>query len=437
MLLCFILLVFSLTACGLVEQPVVTSIPSVIPTVVPTPTSTLIPTLEPTTTPTSIPQSVPTTTPTQPLEQIGMFHRVTSLIGLVSDPSAAMQLHAPADGSVWVVTNWQALRWDGKAWEVVLSEDEQMLATVDDSGRLWLLQQDQRGITAWQDGQWTTYRDDGDWTSAYSSSLAGWWAPESWHVVSSPAGTVWMAMAHDLRVFDGENWRLYTQEDMGFLPQEVEDLAAVYQIAIADDEAEAWVGECYYAPPGPMTGQGVRWFNGQIWQSVEPQIDLTCLSAMFVDSEENVWLASYNTIYQYKREDGSWSSYVLPDTLLLGYSFSHPRHLIVDHVGDVWVIMQLCGGASCDGPANLYRIHDGEWSLIIEAEYWRSPYKQLLLDGSEHAWLFWEGTIYQLDGGSLTTIASISTLDADTSPDGQMWLLAAREGDIELWMLAP
>lgn len=436
----FILTVILLSACDTVQQPSASATPSAVPssppTLVPSPTPTLVPTLESSPLPTSTPQPVPTSSPTPPPDQTGVFSYVASLAGLLSDPSAQMTLHAPAHGGLWIITNQQALRWDGAQWQVVLDESDEMIATVDDLGRLWVLRQDQPGISAWQDGQWTTYPDDGDWTTAYSS-LAAWWTSAPGSVVDGPAGSLWMAMLRGVRFFDGEAWSLYTLEDMGFSPQEMEDVAPVYQLAIAEDGSEVWVGECYYAPLGPMGGSGVRYFNGQVWQDVTQGAEMSCVSAMHVDPQGNQWFASYDSLWRYGHQDGSWTSYFLPEDLLLGYNFSHPLQLIVDQAGDVWVAMQMCGGASCDGAANLYRVHNGEWSLVIESDYWLSSYKQLLLDGEKQAWLIWDGVVYRLAGDSLSTIFPIDVRSADVSPDGQIWLLVTQEDSIDILTLAP
>jgi hypothetical protein len=148
-----------------------------------------------------------------------------------------------------------------------------------------------------------------------------------------------------------------------------------------------------------------------------------------------VW--GFDVIWRYGYADQSWTPYRLPEALLLGYNFTHPRQLIVDRVGDVWVIMQLCGGASCSGPVHLYRIHDGEWTLIIDAQDGFMPLKQLALDGSGQGWLFWDGTVYRLEGESINPVASIAARSVDVSPDGRIWVVAEHENDATLWILEP
>lgn len=120
----------------------------------------------------------------------------------------------------------------------------------------------------------------------------------------------------------------------------------------------------------------------------------------------------------------------------MGYNFTLPRQFIIDRAEDVWVMMEMCGGASCSGLVNLYRIHAGEWSLIAESEDWTLSRKQLVLDGSGQGWLFWDGTVFQLEGESMQSIASLMVRSVDVSPDGKVWVLDESK-DPSLWVLEP
>jgi hypothetical protein len=123
--------------------------------------------------------------------------------------------------------------------------------------------------------------------------------------------------------------------------------------------------------------------------------------------------------------------------MLADFNFAHPLQLLVEGSGDAWVMMQLCGGASCSGPERLYRIHDGGWSLIADSQDWSMPFKKLALDGSGRVWLFWEGAVYRLEGESMNPAASITAHGAGVGPDGKVWVVAEDEGEAILWVLEP
>lgn len=328
------------------------------------------------------------------------------------------------------------MRWGGQAWEAVLSESEDVLASVDDSGRLWALRQDGSEIAAWQDGQWITYGADSGWTNDYIPGTS-WWAPGAGNVLSGVAGTVWLPTGRDVRVFDNERWNRYTLEDMGFPLPESDDVEIVHKIARGEEGAEIWVGECYYSGPGPMGGQGVRWFDGSTWRGADAPVGATCVSALEVDPVGNVWLGAYTDVWSYEPERQEWTPYSLPAELLSGYNFAYPLQIKVDNAGDVWVLMQMCGGASCGIAHRLYRIHDGEWSLMIEAAEGFEPSPQLALDGNGQGWLFWDDTAYQLGGGAMNPVASIAARSIGVDIGGKVWVVADSEGEASLWVLEP
>jgi hypothetical protein len=427
----FVIMCFA-TACEPLQAPTITPTLSNTFTITPTrePTSTLIPTH------TLVPLPEPTITATQLPEEIAFFQRVTSLPDLLLNPSMDVQVRALADGSIWIITNHSVLRWYDQKWEVILSESEDILAAVDDGGRLWVLRQDMSKIAAWQDGKWMTYGAESGWTDPAISPTNGW-APTPWSLYTDAGGALWAPMARDVRAFDGNRWTVYSLKDMGFAQSEMEDSSIVHSLATAKAGAEVWVGECYYSGPGPMGGGGVRWLDGKIWHGGNMPGDATCVSTLQEDSAENVWLGAYESIWRFEHSTQSWIEYRLPKALLLDYNFAYPQQLIIDQIGDVWVVMQMCGGASCGGPSNLYRIHDGEWSLIIDAQSWSLPLMQLALDGRGQGWLFGEGKVYQLEAESAKPVASIEARGIGVDPDGRVWVVAETENDIALLLFNP
>jgi hypothetical protein len=377
------------------------------------------------------PLPVPITTATPTPDDIGPFHYVTSLEGMLENSSAKVKMSALADGSVSIISDRSILRWSNQGWEVQPYNGDENLATVDESGKYWLLQKDTGDISNNEDGNAAS-----GWISVGPFSES-WWSPTPWRIVSGAGDTLWAPMAQDVRFFDGNQWSLYTQEDMGFPLMEMEDIDIVHNLALAQDGTEVWVGECYYSGPGPMGGGGVRWFDGQTWHGAESPIGSRCVSALDVDSAGNVWLGTSKAVWRYDHEDQSWTQYNLPAELLSDYSFTHPLQLMIDQAGDAWVMMQMCGGASCDGEVYLYRIQDGIWSLVTSAAYRSSSFKQMALDGNGQAWLFWEGMVYQLDDQPLEPVASMQALGVDADPSGTIWVVVGSEDDPSLWVYEP
>ena len=434
-------MLLSTLACGLLKPPTSTQTPISATIEEPTlePIQTLVPTDPPIPppNPTETAVQLPTQLPTQPLVEKGVFQRITALPAPLPDSYSEIQVGAPTDGTAWIITSQGAQRWDNMSWEAMLSEEEGGLASVDDRGRLWALLLNTGEIAAWLNGDWTSYGEKSGWTEPPTAAEMGWWTLASWRAYTDSAGIVWLPTSRDVRLFDGEQWSLFTLEDMGFPLPEMEDLGVIHRLAMGGDGTETWVGECYYGGPGPMGGQGVRWFDGETWHGSDAPVDSTCVSTITADPAGNVWLGAYDTIWRYGYADQSWTSTNLPEAFLDDFNFAYPRQLIVDGNGDAWVMMELCGGASCSGPVQVYRIHAGEWSLIREAPYWDLPLKHLAVDGSGQGWLFWDGEVYQLGEESLESAASIIARGVGANPDGKLWVVAEEEGGAALWMLQP
>jgi len=244
-------------------------------------------------------------------------------------------------------------------------------------------------------------------------------------------------MEKDVRYFDGDRWNRYTLEQMGFPAPEMEDISIVHNLVLTKNGSEVWVGECYYSGPGPMGGGGVRWYDGVAWQGAAAPVGLNCVSAMAADSTGDVWLGAYEVLWRYEYAKHSWTDYSLPEALLADFNFAYPRQMIVDQAGDVWVIMEMCGGASCGVSTNLYRLYEGEWSLVIEAADWSSPLRELVLDGDGRAWLFWENKVYRLGDEPIEPLAEAKVRGVGSSRNGTVWIVADSDAGTSLLILKP
>jgi hypothetical protein len=425
LMFCAMMSVLLTLSCGQLQAPTALPVPSstltVAPTRTPRPTYTLYPT--------HTPAPIATYPPIDP----GPFQRVVSLPEALQDSPQAVRVHAPADGSVWVITSQSVFRWDGQEVNRVHSMEEDTLADVDESGRLWMFQQDIDEITAWQNGQWTTYGAESGWTSIQTSPG---WAPKPLRVTTAKDGTIWLPTDQDVRHFNGQRWTIHTREEMGFPPPEQgeEDEKINYRIGLVSGGAQIWVGECRYGGPGPIDGSGVRWFDGATWHGENIPVGSACISTLDSDSAGNLWISADNVIWRYEPTHQKWTSYPLPETIWEeNYNFAYPLTLIVDHTGDIWVYLEYCGGASCGVSYGLHRIHAGEWSAVFEPSMGSTFSHQLVLDGSGQGWLFWNEMVYRLEGNALKQVAEFPTLDVDVSPDGKMWVVT----NDALWVFKP
>jgi hypothetical protein len=397
---------------------------------------TNIPTSKPTSTFTPPPIATPTITTSPTRETMGSFQVIASLADRLDDSSGPVQVRALEDDSVWVISQHSVLRWNGKSWKEMFVLTSGIQADVDAGGRLWVLDPDSQEISSLQDEEWILYDASSGWTNTSQSDFNAW-ALLPWHIYLATDNTLWVPMSTDVRSFNGTHWTVYSLEDMGFPSSDIEDVIIVHSLITAEYGNETWVGECYYSGPGPIGGGGVRWFDGHAWHGADEPVGSNCVSAMYVDPMSNAWIGVYTHIWRYDHFDESWIDYSLPQAFLTEYNFSYPLQLTVDQAGDIWVIMEMCGGASCGGAINLYRIHQGEWSLILESSEWTSSLRQLVLDTVGRPWLFWENMLYRLDGDMNQPVAPIKTRGIGLSPSGTIWLVAGSGSYTDLLILHP
>lgn len=64
-------------------------------------------------------------------------------------------------------------------------------------------------------------------------------------------------------------------------------------------------------------------------------------------------------------------------------------------------------------------------------------FQQMVLDGKGQAWLFWDGTVYQLLGDEVIPVAELAALGVDVGSDGKLWAVSSHENDGALWVLEP
>jgi hypothetical protein len=397
---------------------------------------TILRTASPFGSPTSTPTRAKTPTTTaepSPTLFAGPFRRVTSLAGILPDGYAEVLVRTPADGSVWLLTGQDAVRWNGRAWDVVMREEDALPSDVDDAGRLWVIRRDAGGIAVWEDGKWMEYGEDNGWTEA-DGHLAGWWAPKPWRVRTAPDGSLWVPTDRDIRRLDGGRWTIHPGAVIGFADMEFSVDAAVHPVALASD-GSVWTGDCGYSGPGPIPGNGAFWFDGTVWRAVNAPVGRICISTVDADSAGNIWLGGADGIWRHDTGRGTWTEFRLPEVLLEGYNFTYPRELVIDAAGDLWVILQYCGGAGCDIFSRLFRVHDGEWTLLFEAQDWWVPLKRIVLDAGGQAWAFWNGVVYRLGEGDPAGVAESTARGAGADRDGRVWVVAGSGMDAALWVM--
>jgi WD40 repeat protein len=388
-------------------------------------------------TPTPTPPG-PSPMPTLDLEALstGPFRPVVTVDDVLEEDFWYLNLHVTPDGTVWLYSKRQVAVLRDDAWSMYMAGFAGTVIGIDDAARVWAVNEDFTEISVWNGAYWVDYDAEDGWTPIEEIEYA--WQPVRQGVHTDRAGRTWIATARDVRVFDGERWTVFTRQDMGMAPLEYPDEENIFSITILEGDPEVWVGECDWAGPGPMGGQGARWFDGQNWQGADTPIGQGCAGPIAQDSAGRVWIGVEGVLWQYDPASG-WASFEPPeleppwDQLRIGVVLS----LSLDASDDPWVSFLTCGGASCDSPVLLYHLHDGAWTCIEETGVgWFTGGGYAVFDVAGANWLFRE-VVYLLEGDELEPVAALPPQDIAVDAAGHIWLLARYEGQGWLWTLDP
>ena len=347
-------------------------------------------------------------------------------------PGNVIYLSHTPDGALWLATDEGVARMRDDAWEVHVSGLPGMLLGVDETSRVWVLSEDASAISAWDGAAWTVYGPDEGWTAvtSWASSQVGQ------GVLTDAAGRVWLATAQDVRVLEGERWTVVTPGEMGMAASEYEDTFLHFDIALLGQGDELWVGACELAGPGPIGGQGARWFDGQSWQGGDSPVASGCASAITEDPAGNVWLGLDADLWRYERASGDWTRLSPPGPAAEEgvQRYGSVLAIVFDAAGDPWAGLVTCGGASCGGEV-YFHVRDGDWVAVADETFYGS---WIIAGGAGRPWLFtWEGDAYQVEGDALELQAQMDAQIVGVVVDsaGRPWFVT-RAGDRQtLWVI--
>lgn len=386
-----------------------------------TPTRTITPTNTPT--PTHIITPTRTPTPTLPPPQ-GVFLPFTSIVAVL--PGTVTGLYATVDGALWLVTDRGVANLVDATWNVYSADFAGKLVSVDEVGRVWVLNEDASEISAWDGETWAVFDQDAGWIP-----LVDWFINVNWGEVDG-SGRLWLTTSQDVRVFDGERWEVYIPEDMGMGPPEFDDLVSDFVVNVLEESDEVWVGECDWGGPGPFGGRGVRWFDGETWQGANSPVASGCVTVIEEDSSGLVWVSLEGDLWRYTPTSGNWTRFSPPepeDANRYGFATA----ITLDAVGDPWPIMAPCGGASCFIGVVSFHVNNGVWTQIAGREEY-GPQRVVFGEDST-PWLFIDVGVYRVveDVPRLASELFVQHLAVDAQ--GKVWVVAWHD-DIEyLWVL--
>lgn len=348
-------------------------------------------------------------------------------------PDLISILHASDDGAVWLLNQHDILILKDNTWEVTLADVPGNVLGVDQTGIVWVLDQDGGSISSWNGNQWREYSEESGWTELSEYSM----------VMSPPIhdqlGQLWIATSEGLRRFNGQRWERFTHSDLGFShPLEaVEDAWPIISLEYLESNEELWLGVCNWTGAGPIGGQGVRRFDGLSWQKVSPELSSGCTEAITEDSKGRVRIGLDGDVWQYDPKTGSQIKFPEPKSPFEGSSsFGGVGNLALDLDDNPWSDFLLCGGAGCGFGTILYHFDGNTWIEIIQEDY---RFHDLVFDQSGTPWLLSPGGIFEIVENQPKLFMELPIIPKSTmlSRNGQLWFLVNTGNVTEIWTSSP
>jgi hypothetical protein len=407
------------------QPPTATSVatPQSIATQTRTPTPIHIPSATPTRKPTRTFTPAPEPTPTRLSE---LFRRIVAVGDVL--PGVFSRLYPAPDGALWLVTDQGVAQLVDDEWSVFLTGYDGAPVGVDAHGRFWALNEDSGEISAWDGMAWKAYSESEGWTSLGDSRNR-----EVRGATSDKLGQFWVTTPKDVRVFDGVRWHVLTPDDVEMGEFNYQDLLPRAGIEVLSS-GDVWLSECEWAGPGPVGGQGVRWFDGTSWHGADSPVASGCSLTVEEGSSGRVWVGMDDHVWRYDPTTADWESFTPTEPPPFdAVRYGAVTSIVLDPSGEPWVTFLLCGGASCDTEVLLH-LHDGVWIQITDRPG-ISGRQRLVFDGAGTAWLFWDGGVYRIVDGVPELVGDLYIRHVTQDAAQQVWFVAGDRDQEVLWAL--
>lgn len=338
-------------------------------------------------------------------------------------------LRVAADDSVWLLTRQSIIMLQPEAGaQTYLSDFAGTLLGMDDHRRVWVLAADSQTIAAWDGVRWVTYDVQAGW-----EPLSNMWSDLRGSLVTDVGGQVWLALGHHMRRFDGERWMAFDPDDLGMPLEERDDAIPAWTLTAGRD-GRLWAGECDWGGPGPVGGAGVRWWEDQRWHGADSPVASGCVTVIREDSSGRVWVGLDDMLWRYDPATGQWDDFALP-TAPQGARFGYIVDLTIDPAGETWLLLSLCGGASCDNGRVYVHLHDDAWTQVGEIdEYFVG---ELVFDRAGTPWLFTATALARVEGDTPVALIMGRIWDVAVDGAGRIWFVAEFNSQFGLWELRP
>jgi hypothetical protein len=251
-------------------------------------------------------------------------------------------------------------------------------------------------------------------------------------MIADQQGRLWTVIGEEVRRFDPETQRWYiaatADEVFGPLDEPVEPGRSLTGLAL-DEAGNVWVGNCTHSGI-VITGQGVRWFDGEHWHgpgATEGQ----CVYNIAVDGAGRVWAGGFDALHIYDPATGAWSAVPLPPwerTQLVD-------RLTLDWRGTPIVSFTRFSGAGPWHSTAIYRLLAGEWVEVYDPGT-DLPFTFFAFGPYGTVWVLAGGPLFRVGDGTAQEIGSAPCFrctDMVVDGTGRVWIAGETASGPALW----
>jgi len=400
------------------------------PTVTVTLTSTTTPTRTATITSTASITPLPTQTPTDFVFDQGNFESVHVFEQVI--PGVINRFLVANDDSIWLASPYAVGRYQLKSRQFSQINLRDPIFELTRDGKAWILPKSGTPLTTWNGFVGDSYDEKNSWLPPQGYGLP---SPLPAEISYDLADELWLTTSYDVRRLQGNQWRIFLPQEMGFTLPYRKTLSTSFVIAHSRVEEVTWVGSCDWSEGIKAGGDGLREYRDGKWIRTELPTQIGCVSSMVNDSIGNLWVAIDQQLWQYNEEQDKWKQFTPPllnQTLYSGFAHGGVKQLMLAPDHSVWVLYELCGLAGCDSRQILYQIKNLNWTSVSESSNLEPP--QYLFDQKSNLWAFSPAEIRLYFEKSFIKKASIDWIVADIDSDGNVWVLSGQlNGQMILW----
>jgi hypothetical protein len=405
-------------------------------TITPTFTSTTTNTPTRTSTITPLPSFTftPSHTPTAFIFDQGVFEKAFTIEQVI--PGIINRMLVDEAGYFWFGAPYAAGKYDPETDTFFQHNSRDRVIGLTKDGKAWLLPTSGSPLQAW-DGEQLTFYDE----------TKGWLVTQGYGAPSplDPAfsfdfdDNLWVTTDYDVRRLRNGQWQTFIPQLMEFELPNLKTVSTSFLVAHSQTSALTWAGSCNWQNDQRLDGDGVRQFDGFIWQQINPPAAKGCITAMAGDKEGYLWVGMDDQLWRFEPETDSWDAFDPPPLDKDKYpDFRHGAVLDITSSpdGSVWVLYELCGGAGCETRQVRYRILNGQWAPIRDSSQIRPPL--FLIDGNNVAWSLMENEISRFENSTFQPVAWMDWLEATTDQVGTVWVLSGElNAEMVLWKFEP